>query len=121
MNSMAGQESVTSVLGPMSGSLSGLVTFTRAILDAKPWNYDPLVPRIPWNQHAYELAEHGRGSNLCFGILMHDEHTVPHPPILRALNMVKEALEKAGHRVIQWQPYKHTDLYEVQVSFVSRD
>ncbi|PVF94556.1 amidase [Serendipita vermifera] len=121
VNSMAGQESVTSVLGPMSGSLSGLVIFTKTVLDAQPWNYDPVVPRLPWNQDAYELVDHGRGSGLCFGILMHDEHTLPHPPIHRALNMVKEALERAGHRVIQWQPYKHVELYEAQWTIETAD
>jgi amidase len=115
VNSMAGQESVTSVLGPMCSTLSGLKIFTKCILDAQPWEKDPMVPRIPWNQPAYELVEHGGGEKLCFGILMHDGHTMPHPPILRALEMVRAALEKAGHRIVEWEPRWHEEIYAVQV------
>lgn len=114
VNSMAGQESVTSVLGPMSNSISGLKIFVKAILDGRPWDLDPLVPRLPWNQAAYELVEHGSGGRLCFGLLLHDQHTMPHPPIIRALEAVREALTNAGHQVIDWSPYRHKELYDVQ-------
>ncbi|KIM22010.1 hypothetical protein M408DRAFT_333129 [Serendipita vermifera MAFF 305830] len=114
LNSMAGQESVTSVLGPMSRTLSGLKVFTKCVLDTRPWDRDPVVPRMPWNQQAYELIEHGNGGKLCIGILVHDGHTMPHPPILRALKMVREALEKAGHHTIEWEPRWHEELYQTQ-------
>ncbi|CAE6491166.1 unnamed protein product [Rhizoctonia solani] len=58
-NTMEGQESVMSVLGPMSNSLSGLEVFTRAILSSRPWLRDPLCIRKAWDQEAYELIEHG--------------------------------------------------------------
>lgn len=114
LNSMAGQESVTSVLGPMASSLVGLKIFAKTILQNRPWDRDPLVPRLPWNEAAYELSEHGNGK-LCFGILTHDGHTLPHPPILRALGIVRRALEKAGHQVLDWEPYKNQEIYETQV------
>lgn len=113
---MAGQESVTSVLGPMSRTLSGLKVFTKCVLDSRPWDKDPLVPRMPWDQRAFELVDHGGGGKLCFGIIMHDGHTMPHPPIIRALTKVKEALEKAGHSVIDWEPLWHEELYNTQVT-----
>jgi len=32
---------------------------------------------------------------------------MPHPPILRGIQQVITALQKAGHAVVEWQPYKH--------------
>lgn len=32
---------------------------------------------------------------------------MPHPPILRGIQMVINALQNAGHTVVEWQPYKH--------------
>lgn len=115
LNSNAGQESVASVLGPMSNSLNGLKIFAKAILQGRPWDRDPLVPRLPWNQAAYELEEHGGGGKLSFGIIMHDGHTLPHPPILRALGIVRTVLENAGHQVIDWKPFKHEEIFLIQV------
>jgi amidase len=32
---------------------------------------------------------------------------MPHPPILRGIQMIIATLRKAGHTVVEWQPYKH--------------
>lgn len=32
---------------------------------------------------------------------------MPHPPILRGIQLVVNALQRAGHTVVEWQPYKH--------------
>lgn len=122
-----------SVLGPMSNSLFGVKAFMKAVIDAKPWRKDPLVLRKPWDQASYELVEHGNGRGLVFGIIWHDGNVLPHPPIIRALEIVKSALTAAGHRgksihptyilhclhvpffmeVINWEPYKHLELCNV--------
>lgn len=65
----SGQEAVPSVLGPMSISPDGLKLFTKAIADAKPWLYDPIALRMPWNEEAYNLVDHGKGEKLCFGMM----------------------------------------------------
>lgn len=113
VNSMQGQDSLPSVMGPLSISLTGIKAFVRAILSRKPWMKDPLAVRKPWDEKEYELAEHGYGKKLCFGILWNDGAVVPHPPIIRGLEMTKQALIAAGHEVVDWKPYKHTELYEV--------
>ena len=64
-----GQEAVPSVLGPMAISLYGLKLFTKAIADAKPWTYDPIALRMPWNEDAYNLVDHDKGEKLCFGMM----------------------------------------------------
>ncbi|EUC56516.1 general amidase [Rhizoctonia solani AG-3 Rhs1AP] len=97
-NTMEGQESVMSVLGPMSNSLSGLKVFTKAIIDARPWLRDPLCIRKPWDDEAYALVEHGGpGVKKCFAMLYDDGLVKPHPPVFRAMEMMKSALVAAGH------------------------
>ena len=95
---MEGQDSLPSVLGPLSSSLYGVKIFTKAVIDAKPWLKDPLAVRKPWNQQEYELVDHGDGRNLVFAIMWNDGNVVPHPPIIRALELTRDALMAAGHK-----------------------
>ncbi|KAI5478091.1 Amidase domain-containing protein [Pseudohyphozyma bogoriensis] len=104
-NSMLGQEAVPSVLGPLSSSVSGLKIFMQGVLAGKPWLTDPLVTRKPWSEDLYKLAEHGgEDAKLCFALMVDDGTVKPMPPYARALEMTKQALEKAGHKVIEWSP-----------------
>ena len=97
VNSLDGQESVATASGPLSASLSGVTTFMRSILKQEPWKYCPNAVPKPWSEDDYLLKTRGGGKKLSFGI-MWDEGTVkPHPPILRALETTKKALEEAGH------------------------
>ena len=93
---MEGQDSLPSVLGPISISLSGVKAFAKAIIDLKPWRLDPLAVRKAWDEDAYKLKEHGEGKDLCFAILWDNGHVIPHPPIRRALETTKAALEAKG-------------------------
>jgi amidase len=95
---MLGQDSVPSVLGPLAGSIAGIKSFMQGVISQKPWLIDPLSPRKAWDEDGYQLADHGNGKDLVFGIMQHDEHILPHPPVLRALEITKKALEKAGHK-----------------------
>lgn len=97
-NSQLGQESISSALGPITNSPSGVRRFTKAIIDAKPWNRDPLAVRKPWNRCEYELEEHGYGVGMCFAIMWDDDIVKPHPPVIRAMEITKAALEAAGHK-----------------------
>jgi len=82
----------------MANSICGVKVFMKAVIDAKPWLKDPLAVRKKWDEDEYNLIDHGSGKNLCFGIMWDDGAIVPHPPIRRALEMTKMALEKAGHK-----------------------
>ncbi|EKM60485.1 uncharacterized protein PHACADRAFT_179748 [Phanerochaete carnosa HHB-10118-sp] len=112
VNSQLGQESISSVLGPMTSSPSGVLRFTKAIIDAKPWNSDPLAVRKPWSRDEYELGEHGNGVGMCFAIMWDDDIVKPHPPVIRAMEITKAALEAAGHKVINWVPHRHAEIYK---------
>ncbi|KAF8898954.1 general amidase [Infundibulicybe gibba] len=113
VNTMEGQESVLSVLGPLCNSLSGVKSFIQGVVGGKPWLKDPVVIKKPWNEEEYKLVDHGHGTTLCFGILWDDGMVVPHPPIIRGLETTKRALIAAGHKVIDWKPFKHAEMYRV--------
>ena len=99
-NSMAGQESVPSVCGPLAHSVADLRLFFKAVLMQQPWFQDPKVVEVEWKEPDIPQA-------LTFGVMRWDKSTWPHPPVHRALDMVINALEKAGYEVIEWEPYKH--------------
>jgi amidase len=42
-----------------------------------------------------------------------DGVVVPHPPIKRSLEITRAALQKAGHKVVDWKPIKHRLLGDV--------
>ncbi len=72
--------------------------------DAKPWLYDPLALRLPWNEDSYKLADHGgEHGKLCFAIMWDDGVCKPMPPYKRALEQTKAALEAAGHTGIHYE------------------
>lgn len=109
-NSFKGQESISSVIGPLTHSLEGVVTFMRAVLGERPWELDPILVPMPFNEEAYALRNlelkagssapalsKEKGAKLCFAIEWDDGCVHPHPPITRALKETKEKLEKAGH------------------------
>jgi len=101
----------------MANSLEACKIFTKAVLDGKPWERDPVCIRKPWDQGAYELRDHGMGQKLCFAVMWDNEVVKPHPPVIRALRLVKKALEAKGHKVINWKPYKHMELFHI-VEFI---
>lgn len=78
--------------------MASLRLFAQAIVDWKPWRFDIKCVPIPWN---YSLTVPKTG--LTFGILFDDGCVHPEPPITRALQTVKEKLERAGHTVIEWK------------------
>ncbi|KAH9007313.1 general amidase [Lactarius hatsudake] len=111
-NSLEGQDSLPSVLGPISTDLGGIKLFMQAVIGQMPWLKDPLSMRKHWDGDGYRLVEHGGGKKLTFGILWNDGLVVPHPPIIRALEMTRDVLIAAGHDVVDWKPYKHAELHD---------
>ncbi|KAG6873896.1 hypothetical protein C0995_009675 [Termitomyces sp. Mi166 len=119
VNSLEGQDTIPSVLGPLSNSIHGLKIFIQGVLSQKSWFKDPLVIRKGWSEEQYNLSEHGEGKRLCFAVMWNDGEVVPHPPIIRGLEMAKNALIKAGHKVIDWKPLDHKIMLDVGFSIFS--
>ncbi|KAJ7887502.1 general amidase [Mycena olivaceomarginata] len=110
VNTMEGGDSVLSVLGPLSNTLDGIKIFFKAVMSKEPWLKDPMVIRKRWSEEEYNLADHGNGKNLCFAIMWDNAVVVPDPPVRRGLEITKAALLAAGHRVIDWKPYKQAEI-----------
>ncbi|KAK5240936.1 Acetamidase, partial [Exophiala xenobiotica] len=49
-NSMEGQETVHSVVGPLAHSVPDLKLFVTSVLQEEPWKYDSKVIPMPWRQ-----------------------------------------------------------------------
>lgn len=106
-NSMDGQNSILSVVGPLATTPDALKLLFQSLLSTSPWLHDPLVHEIPWRDEA-ELAVLNPlkrvTTQLSFGVMRHDGSCAPHPPVARAVDIVVHTLQKLGHKVIDWNP-----------------
>lgn len=104
-NSMDGQNSVLSVVGPLARSVATLRLMVKSLLKLEPWLRDPLVHEMPWrDDHEQQILDHidakqSQTPRLAFGIMRHDDVVNPQPPIQRAMDIVENVLKKLGHKV----------------------
>ena len=103
-NSMDGQNSVLSVVGPLAPSVSTLQLVVKSLLSREPWLHDPLVHDMPWRDDRTIISPNQK---LSFAVLRHDGVASLHPPVRRALETVAQRLEKQGHKIIEWNPPSH--------------
>ena len=118
-NSMDGQNTILSVVGPLSSSLGGLKLAVKSLLYKEPWLYDPLVIDMPWREEKEVVA----GEKLTFAVMKSDGVVGCHPPMNRAIDIVVSAALKLGHEVIEWSPPSHAKNSEIAVCsfpFLSR-
>ena len=124
-NSMDGQNTVLSVVGPLAHSAASLRLVCKSLLSTSPWLHDPLVHEIPWREaeekRIADVLQTNGGSKLAFGVLHHDGVVIPHPPVRRAVEMVVKALEKQGHKVVKWNPPSHQRGNDILLSTWSYD
>lgn len=106
-NSMEGQETVHSVVGPMAHSAADLRLFLTSVLGEEPWKYDPKVVPLPWRQSEEDATKSKISSGLTLGYYSCDGVVLPHPPITRGVEAVVSTLQENGHQVLPWTPYKH--------------
>jgi amidase len=92
-NSSLGQIAIPTVVGILGPSIETLQYVLKAIMSGEPWLSDPSVLPLPWREPSLP-------TKLAFGFLDFDGVVKPHPPIFRALDMAKNALEAAGHEVV---------------------
>ncbi|KAG1792760.1 amidase signature domain-containing protein [Suillus plorans] len=103
-----GQDGVFASTGPMCRSGRDMRLFLEAVLGANPSLRDPDVLPIPLK------VPHLTQKKLRVGIMMHDGVVMPHPPTIRALNLVKEKLEASSEvEVVDYIPYDHDRGYSL--------
>jgi amidase len=107
-NSMEGQETVHSVVGPITHSVPDMRLFVKSVLGQEPWKYDSKVVPMPWRQSEHDAAvQKIKSKKLTLGFFNCDGVVMPHPPILRGIDKVVSTLRENGHTVTDWKPYKH--------------
>jgi amidase len=79
------------VIGILSHSVATLRLVLKSVVSTEPWLRDPYALPIPWK--ADEERRVQEAPSLSLGYMGHDGIVTPHPPISRALRMVKKALE----------------------------
>ncbi|SCW00944.1 LAFE_0D01574g1_1 [Lachancea fermentati] len=95
-------DTVLCSVGPLANSADDLALYMKTFLDAEPWLKDNYITRAPWRSDI-DLPL----SSLKIGIVFDDGIVKPSPPVLRALKLAKESLEKAGvGKCIEWVPYQ---------------
>jgi amidase len=100
----------------MANSLTSLITFMKAVIACRPWTKDPYVIRKAWDEDAFRLSEHGGlSAKLCIGIMWHNAHVRPLPPVTRGLEIAKQALLTAGHTVIDFEWHRGNDMSDILV------
>lgn len=104
-NSMDGQNTILSVVGPMATTARSLTLLFKTVLGTEPWWHDPLVLELPWRGEIERetramIGEGSKGkSKLAFAV-MHDDGLVrPHPPVARGMRTVEQTLRRLGHQV----------------------
>lgn len=116
--STEGQEHVPSSIGPMARSLDAIHTAFKSLVDLKPWDFDARCAAVPWREDVYHDA---LSRPLVIGVLFDDEVVRPHPPIIRVLRSVIEALRNAGHHIVDWNAQLHGECVEVMDQFYKAD
>jgi Asp-tRNA(Asn)/Glu-tRNA(Gln) amidotransferase A subunit family amidase len=67
--SMPGQEGVSAVYSPMAKEMDDLSTLMKAVVEARPWEYDHSVIPLEWREEIGELME---DSTVRWGVLRDD-------------------------------------------------
>lgn len=112
-NSMDGQNTILSVIGPLAPTARSLTFVFKAILSQQPWLYDPLALELPWRDDIVQetrslIAQAKSGiSRLAFGVMPWDGVVRVHPPIARGIRIVEQTLKRLGHKTIPWNPPSH--------------
>ncbi|GAK67246.1 general amidase [Moesziomyces antarcticus] len=109
INSLVGQITIPSVLGPLSRSLSGLTEFSKAVLAQQPWLQDPQTPSMPWNTERFEHARTQKKLNI--GVMWHDGVVKPSPPYERAIKQVLSTL--GSHDVVDFEAFRTIEMLEI--------
>ncbi|KAH7133673.1 acetamidase [Dactylonectria macrodidyma] len=119
-NSMDGQSSILSVVGPLAASVESLKVFMEAVLGTKPWFHDPLVLELPWRDSIFQHALNS-DKPMAFGVLLKDDEASVQPPVFRALQKVVDAVKRLGHEVIEWKPPSHKRAVELAYDIWTAD
>ncbi|ODV91806.1 hypothetical protein CANCADRAFT_30132 [Tortispora caseinolytica NRRL Y-17796] len=102
----AGQITLLPSIGPFTQSADDLELYMKTVTDGKPWEVDCTIPIMPWRK--VETPK-----SLTIGVMKEDGIVYPLKPVFRALDHAIKKLEKAGHKVVTWDPLNSKEIYEM--------
>lgn len=108
MSGMPNQESIVGAIGPMGVSARDMELFVKVQLDAKPWQVDPSVVKMPWRPEEVEWVN---GDKPRIGVQWNDGVVVPQPPMRRALEEAVDKLKAAGYEVVEVKPFRTAEAW----------
>lgn len=97
----------------MARSLSSLSAVTKAVIEAKLWEFDAQLPPMPWRDDVYQEFE---GRSLVIGIMPDDGVVKVHPPIERVFCETVAKLQEDGHEIVQWDKSLNAHCVGIMVS-----
>ncbi|EIW80375.1 amidase signature enzyme, partial [Coniophora puteana RWD-64-598 SS2] len=108
-----GSDAILPATGPICNSARDMRLLLSAVLSARPASIDPSF--FPVNLVIPDLGQ-ALGRRLKVGLMIHDGVVLPHPPMLRALEMARERL-KASDTVdlVEYVPFEHAHGYTLAV------
>ncbi|KPI38100.1 putative amidase [Cyphellophora attinorum] len=101
-----GQAAILSSIGPVGRSLRDIELILKIWNASEPWLVDPAVMAKLWQPVSVP-------SKTTIGVMYWDEVVMPHPPMQRTLKDAVEKLKQAGHEVIDFEPYKHKEAWDL--------
>ncbi|KAH0608793.1 uncharacterized protein H6S33_001021 [Morchella sextelata] len=103
---ISGLRAINMVNGPMAAELESVRMYCKAVVGAEPWRYDPGCVPIQWREGQMPV-----GRKLRVGVLRNDGVVRCQPPVERAVDTVRKALEDSGEvEVVDWEPFKHAEI-----------
>ncbi|KAL2826072.1 amidase signature domain-containing protein [Aspergillus cavernicola] len=120
-NTGKGQEVMPTVVGIMGHSVDSLRLILKSLISTQPWLNDPYTLQIPWRFEKEYDPRGELGYKPAFGFLADDGVLTPHPPVSRAMEIVKEALQIKGHQLIEWDWPHNNETTEIHASIARGD
>ncbi|KAK3349053.1 amidase signature domain-containing protein [Lasiosphaeria hispida] len=111
-NTGQGQLIMPTAVGIMGPSIDTLRRVLKSMVSTEPWLRDPYVVPLPWRE-GEDYRPDDNHLKPTFGFMANDGVVTPHPPVQRALKMVKLALQVAGYDVIDWNPPSNAESLEI--------
>ncbi|KAJ5313769.1 uncharacterized protein N7443_000653 [Penicillium atrosanguineum] len=116
--STEGQEHVPSSVGPMTRDLDSLRYITQLVTDSRPWDLDPRCAPLPWNETVFQDIQ---TRPMVIGLIIDDGVVQVHPPIVRALGELSDALKVQGHEIVIWDTSDHAACIEIMDLYYTVD
>lgn len=103
------QISIAGCPGPIAKSMADVKMMSKFLVDSSPWESDPNVVPLPWrSQDSCPSTD-----KLTVGVIKFDGAVMPHPPVLRAIDLVAKRLRLDGHEVVDLElPFDTYELME---------